>query len=111
MDFLSWFCITAMVVLNLNGSDGPPQPVTSGDSTVSGSVTLLRPACITIMETQAEGAGGSATCYYDRSTPFIDDREQPVSTESARPGVPITVTYGNESGRLVAKSITVHKPR
>jgi hypothetical protein len=46
---------------------------------------------------------------YTKSTTYVDDAGEPVSVETVKSGLPVTVYYTSEGGKMTANKVVVRK--
>lgn len=68
-----------------------------------GTVTDFGPQGLTII-----GQSGAPVRYWSTSTTaYVDDSGKPVSVETVKSGMPVTVYYTSEGGRMIASRVVV----
>jgi hypothetical protein len=74
-------------------------------TTTSGSVAEFSPNVITV----TSGSTAPPVSYtYSKTTTYVDENGNPVSVETVRSGVPVTVYYTQDGDRMLASKVVVH---
>ncbi len=72
----------------------------------AGTISEVRPGTIVLRsETSSSPINYSST----KSTTYVDDTGAPVSLETVRSGLPVTVYFTREGDRMVAEKVVVRK--
>jgi len=71
----------------------------------AGTITEFSPDSIVI---RSESAPEPIHYLYRKTTTYVDDAGNPVSTEVVKSGLPVTVHYIKEGDRLIASRVIVH---
>lgn len=72
----------------------------------AGTISEVRPGTIMLRsETSSSPTSYSST----KSTTYVDDSGAPVSVETVRSGLPVTVYFTREGDRMVAEKVVVRK--
>ncbi|HEX4138943.1 MAG TPA: hypothetical protein VHY09_01245 [Candidatus Methylacidiphilales bacterium] len=72
-------------------------------TTSAGTVSQFSPSAITVT------SGGAPVSYsYSKTTTYVDENGNPVSVETIRSGMPVTVYYSQEGDRMLASKVIVH---
>lgn len=70
-----------------------------------GTVSAFSPDVITV-----RGEAGSPIAYhYSKTTTYVDENGAPVSMDTVRSGLPVTVYYSGEGDNMVASKVVVRK--
>jgi hypothetical protein len=73
-------------------------------TTSAGTVSQFSPDAITVT------SGTTPVSYtYSKTTTYVDENGNPVSVETVRSGVPVTVYYSQDGDRMVASKVVVHR--
>jgi len=90
-------------VLATAGLTGAYAQSTVTTTTSAGTVSEFSPSVITV------NSGGSPVSYsYSKTTTYVDENGNPVSVETVRSGVPVTVYYSQDGSRMMASKVVVH---
>jgi hypothetical protein len=73
---------------------------------VAGTVTDFTPTNFTV---RTETSASPVSYSYTRTTTYVDENGNPVSSETVRSGAPVTIFYDYEGGKPVASKVVVHK--
>jgi len=104
-------CIIALTVLVLPcGAFAQQQSMTTVDTRTStetaGTISEMSPDTIVVRtETSSSPMNYSST----KSTTYVDETGAPVSVETVKSGLPVTVYYTREGDRMVAEKVVVRK--
>jgi hypothetical protein len=70
----------------------------------AGTVSQFSPDAITVT------SGSTPVNYtYSKTTTYVDENGNPVSVETVRSGVPVTVYYSQDGNQMVASKVVVHR--
>ncbi len=84
-------------------SSGAAVHVEERSTNTVGTISEFGPEAITIT-----GQAGTPVRYLStRSTTYVDDAGNPVSVETVKSGLPVTVYYTREGGRMIASRVVV----
>ena len=90
-------------VLATAGLTGAYAQSTVTTTTSAGTVSEFSPSMITVNN------GGAPVSYtYSKTTTYVDENGNPVSVETVRSGVPVTVYYSQDGTRMLASKVIVH---
>ena len=90
-------------VLAAAGLTGAYAQSTVTTTTSAGTVSEFSPSVITV------NSGGAPVSYtYSKTTTYVDENGNPVSVETVRSGVPVTVYYSQDGTRMLASKVIVH---
>lgn len=78
--------------------------VTTTEST--GTISEVNPDTIVV---RTETNSSPTNYSYTKSTTYVDDMGAPVSMETVKSGLPVTVYYTREGDRMVANKVVVKK--
>ena len=86
-------------------------PVATGQATVvttttSGTVAEFSPDTIVV---RTESTPAPVRYAYSKTTTYVDENGAPVSNESVKSGLPVTVYYTKDGDRLIASKVIVRK--
>lgn len=102
--------VFASAVLLLPGAVYAQQEIRTVDTVTTtestGTISEVSPGTIVVRtETNSSPTNYSST----KSTTYVDDTGAPVSVETVRSGLPVTVYYTREGDRMVADKVVVRK--
>lgn len=72
----------------------------------AGTISELNPDTIVV---QSETSTSPTQYSYTKSTTYVDETGSPVSIETVKSGLPVTVYYTLEGDRMVANKVVVRK--
>lgn len=75
-------------------------------TTSAGTVSAFDPQVITV---RTESAAEPVRYQYTKSTTYVDENGQPVSVETVKSGLPVTVYYDQEGGNMIARKVIVRR--
>jgi len=75
-------------------------------TTSSGTIDQFSPDTLVVRSTTA---ANPVSYTYSKTTTYVDENGNPVSMETVRSGLPVTVYYDSEDGRMVANKVVVRK--
>jgi hypothetical protein len=82
------------------------QTTTTSSTTSAGTVSAFSPDAITVRTTTSS----SPVSYsFSKTTTYVDENGNPISVETVKSGVPVTVFYTQDGDRMVASKIVVRK--
>jgi hypothetical protein len=71
-----------------------------------GTVSEVKPDTIVI---RSETSSSPTNYSYTKSTTYVDDAGAPVSMETVKSGLPVTVYYTQEGDRMIANKVVVRR--
>jgi len=104
-------CLLALTVLVMPcGAFAQQQSMTTVDTRTStetaGTISEMSPDTIVVRtETSSSPMNYSST----KSTTYVDETGAPVSVETVKSGLPVTVYYTREGDRMIAEKVVVRK--
>lgn len=104
-------CLLALTVLIMPcGAFAQQQSMTTVDTRTStetaGTISEMSPDTIVVRtETSSSPMNYSST----KSTTYVDETGAPVSVETVKSGLPVTVYYTREGDRMIAEKVVVRK--
>lgn len=99
--------LSAVAILATGGSAFAQTVVKETTTTTSlGTITEFSPETIVI---RSETAPEPIRYYYTKTTTYVDEAGQPVSIETVKSGLPVTVHYAKVGDRMVASRVIVRK--
>ena len=81
---------------------------TATTTTTAGTISEFSPDTIIV---RSETSPEPIRYSYTKTTTYIDDAGQPVSLETVRSGLPVTVHYVREGDRMIANRVIVHRAK
>jgi len=102
----------ALVSVMLYGSAVFAQPTvketttTTTTSTGTGTISQFGPETIVVKTTTSTDP---VTYSYTKTTTYVDENGKPVSIETVKSGVPVTVYYDKSGNKMVATKVVVRK--
>jgi hypothetical protein len=79
---------------------------TTTTSTGSGTISQFGPDTIVVKTTTSTDP---VTYSYTKTTTYVDENGKPVSIETVKTGLPVTVYYDKSGNRMVATKVVVRK--
>ena len=79
---------------------------TSTTTETAGTISEVKPDTI---EVRSETSSSPTNYSYTKSTTYVDDMGNPVSIETVKSGLPVTVYYTQEGDRMIANKVVVRK--
>lgn len=80
--------------------------VNSSTTESMGTIRQMSPDTIVV---QSETNTAPMNYSYTKSTTYVDDMGAPVSMETVKSGLPVTVYYTREGDRMIANKVVVRK--
>ena len=85
---------------------GPDVAVQATTTTSAGTISEFDPQTIVV---RSDDAPAPVRYTYTKSTTYVDENGNPVSMETVRSGLPVTVYYVKQGDDLVASKVVVRK--
>jgi hypothetical protein len=82
------------------------EKVTVTTTETAGTISEVSPDAIVV---RTETSSTPMNYSYTKSTTYVDDTGAPVSMETVKSGLPVTVYYTREGDRLIANKVVVRK--
>ena len=82
------------------------EKVTVTTTETAGTISDFSPDTIMI---RTETSSSPTSYSYTKSTSYVDDTGAPVSMETVKSGLPVTVYYTREGDRMIADKVVVRK--
>src|ERR1022692_397223 len=79
---------------------------TTTTTTSAGTISQFSPDTIVIKTTTS---ADPVSYSYTKTTTYVDENGNPVSSETVKSGLPVTVYYDKEGDRMVATKVVVRK--
>ncbi len=83
-----------------------PDTETTTTITSAGTISQFNPDAIVV---QTEGAPLPVRYTYTKATTYVDENGNPVSIETVKSGLPVTVYYIRQGDQLIASKVIVRK--
>ncbi|HEV7402901.1 MAG TPA: hypothetical protein VGO11_08250 [Chthoniobacteraceae bacterium] len=84
------------------------EAVVGTTTTTAGTISEFSPDTIIV---RSETSPEPIRYSYTKTTTYIDDAGQPVSLETVKSGLPVTVHYIREGDRMIANRVIVHRTK
>jgi hypothetical protein len=102
--------VFALAIMALPGAVLAQETISSSMSTVTtesvGTISEVSPDSIVI---RSETTSTPTNYSYTKKTTYVDETGAPVSMETVKSGLPVTVYYTREGDRMVADKVMVRK--
>ena len=82
------------------------ETTTTTTTTTSGTVSQFGPGTIVVKTTTSSDP---ITYAYTKTTTYVDENGKPVSIETVKSGLPVTVYYDKSGNKMVATKVVVRK--
>jgi uncharacterized protein RhaS with RHS repeats len=102
LTFLGVMLFTA----NVTFAQTPAESTTTTTTTSAGTVSQFSPDTIVVKTTTS---AAPVSYSYTKTTTYVDENGNPVSSETVKSGLPVTVYYDKEGDRMVATKVIVRK--
>ena len=79
---------------------------TTTTTSSSGTISELGPGAIVVKTTTS---GNPETYSYTKTTTYVDEAGKPVSIETVKSGLPVTIYYDKSGNKMVATKVVVTK--
>jgi hypothetical protein len=89
-----------------NAQSTTTQSTTTTTTDSNGTISDFTPSMITV---RSESSSTPLSYSYSKTTTYVDENGNPVSTETIHTGAPVTVYYTQDGDRMVASRVVVHK--
>ena len=100
-------CFRAFVAGGLLTMAGLAQAqMTTTTTTSAGTISSYTPDAMTI---RTETSAAPVSYTFSKTTTYVDENGNPVSVETVKSGLPVTVYYERDGDSLVATKVVVHK--
>ena len=102
-------CLNAAILAGLMATAGLASAQTDSTTTTSttqsaGTISTFSPDTIVVKTTTA---ADPITYSYSKTTTYVDQNGNPVSMETVKSGLPVTVYYTQDGDRMVASKVVV----
>ncbi len=98
--------LTFLGVLLLAANVTLAQTTTSTTTTSSGTISQFSPDTIVVKTTTSTDP---VSYSYTKTTTYVDENGNPVSVETVKSGLPVTVYYDRDGNKMVATKVVVRK--
>jgi hypothetical protein len=102
----SAFGQTAVVESTTGATSATTTTATTASTVSDGTISEFSPSAIVVRSTTS---AEPMRYVYRKSTTYVDEAGSPVSVETVRSGLPVTVHYVREGDELVASRVIVHR--
>lgn len=102
--FLGMLLITTQAVLV--AQDDTKSTTTTTSTTSAGTISGFNPNTIVI---KTEKSPDPVSYSYTKTTTYVDEAGAPVSMETVKSGLPVTVYYTKDGDKMVASKVIVRK--
>jgi hypothetical protein len=105
---LNFTATAALAFASIGGQTLLGQEVvqTTASTTTAGTISDFSPDTIVV---RTEDATTPVRYSYTKSTTYVDENGSPVSMETVRSGLPVTIYYERDGDNLVASKVVVRK--
>jgi len=79
---------------------------TTSSTTSAGTISEFSPSVITVRSTTS---ATPVSYSYSKTTTYVDQNGNPVSMETVKSGLPVTVYYTQDGDRMVASKVVVQR--
>jgi hypothetical protein len=86
------------------GPDGTVTRETSTTTSSQGTVSAFNPDALVV---QSDGSTAPQSYSFSKTTTYVDENGNPVSVDTVRSGVPVTVYYDRDGDRMIANRVVV----
>ena len=98
--------VVAMTVLIMPSGVFAQDKMTVTTTESAGTISEVSPDTLVI---RSETSTTPSRYTYTKKTTYVDERGTPVSMETVKSGLPVTVYYTNDGSRMVADKVVVRK--
>ncbi len=101
--------LAALIASSLAYTGAMAETVTATSTSTTetaGTISEFSPDTIVV---RSESAPEPVRYTYSKTTTYVDDAGAPVSIETVKSGLPVTVHYIRDNGHLVANRVIVHR--
>jgi hypothetical protein len=95
---------TRVVVRKAVTTEAAPGTVQTTTTNAAGTVSAFDPQVITV---RTEGGAEPIRYRYTKSTTYVDENGNPVSIETVKTGMPVTVYYEKQGDEMIARRVIV----
>ena len=106
MNTVKSLVLAAVVLLTPCSLFAQQQNVTVTTTEAAGTVSEFSPDAI-VVRTETNPSPISYT--YTKTTTYVDEAGAPVSLETVKSGLPVTIYYTNEGEKMIANKVVVRK--
>jgi hypothetical protein len=98
--------VFALAVLSMPYSVFAQDKMTVTTTESAGTISEINPDTLMI---RSETSTSPMKYTYTKKTIYVDERGMPVSVETVKSGLPVTVYYTNQGNNMVAEKVVVRK--
>ena len=95
--------------LTLTTPVGQAQTTSVDSATITPSLGVVNEFTPDVISVRTEAAPAPVVYHYTKTTTYVDENGVPVSVETVKSGLPVTVYYTKEGDALVASKVIVRK--
>lgn len=106
MKKLSLFVFGATILITPIGVFAQQSQMTVTKTETAGTISEVNPDTIVV---RSESSPNPVVYTYTKKTNYINERGEPVSIETVKSGLPVTVYYTSNGNQMVADKVLVHE--
>ncbi|MFH0782265.1 MAG: hypothetical protein V2B20_09990 [Pseudomonadota bacterium] len=106
MKKLSLFAFALTILITPIGLYAQQSQMTVTRTETAGTISEVNPDTLVI---RSESSPNPVVYTYTKKTNYINERGEPVSMETVRSGLPVTVYYSNNGTQMTAEKVMVHE--
>jgi hypothetical protein len=107
LTFLGVMLFTTNMALAQTPAPAPSTTTSTTTTTTSdGTVSQFGPDTIVV---QTTASGDPVSYSYSKTTTYVDENGNPVSMETVKSGLPVTVYYTQDGDKMIATKVIVRK--
>jgi hypothetical protein len=106
MNKLSLFAFALTIFVAPIGLFAQQSQMTVTRTETAGTISEVNPDTLVI---RTESHPNPVVYTYTKKTSYVNERGEPVSIETVRSGLPVTVYYTNNGNQMVAEKVMVHQ--
>ena len=99
-------CAATAAILSVSSLASAAEEVTSTTTNTVGTISEFSPDTIVV---RSETSPEPIRYTYSKTTTYVDESGAPVSMETVKSGLPVTVYYVKDGDRMVANRVVVRK--
>lgn len=93
-------------IVRADDDDATVTKTTTTTSTSAGTVSEFSPTALVI---KSESSSQPVRYTFSKTTTYVDEAGNPVSVESVRSGIPVTVSYYRSGDEMIASRVIVRR--
>ncbi len=106
LTFLGVMLFTANIAMAQSAAPSSTSTTTTTTTTSDGTVSQFGPDTIVVKSTTSTTP---LSYSYSKTTTYVDENGNPVSSETVKSGAPVTVYYTQDGDKMVATKVIVRK--